>query len=177
MLDNYFNELNKREQQAYLYGRSEYEVEIVKWLNTKYDEITQETKLGVSAEVVLNNFMASLSDKIQIEVWEGQNKKQLMEEMKMKSELFEIVNLKDDMEILQEKFDDLIQSNRWLIEDHFEADRLKSNDEMMKHGVGYYEQRIRLTQSQKLLEVYQKEMDELILKLDSELNKLNEEGA
>lgn len=78
MLDNYFNELNKREQQAYLYGRSEYEVEIVKWLNTKYDEITQETKLGVSAEVVLNNFMASLSDKIQIEVWEGQNKKQLM---------------------------------------------------------------------------------------------------
>ncbi len=80
MLDNYFNELNKCEQQAYLYGRSEYEVEIVKWLNTKYDEITQETKLGVSAEVVLNNFMASLSDKIQIEVWEGQNKKQLMED-------------------------------------------------------------------------------------------------
>lgn len=80
MLDNYFNELNKREQQAYLYGRSEYEVEIVKWLNTKYDEITQETKLGVSAEVVLNNFMASLSDKIQIEVWEGQNKKQFMED-------------------------------------------------------------------------------------------------
>ena len=100
-----------------------------------------------------------------------------MEEMKMKSELFEIVNLKDDMEILQEKFDDLIQSNQWLIEEHFESDRLKSKVEMMKHGIGYYEQRIRLTQSQKLLEVYQKEMDELILKLDSELNKLNEEGA
>lgn len=95
----------------------------------------------------------------------------------MKSELFELVNLKYDMEILQEKFDDLIQSNRWLIEVHFKAGRLKSNDEMMKHGVGYYEQRIRLTQSQKLLEVYQKEMDELILKLDSELNKLHEEGA
>ncbi|WP_158258842.1 DUF1474 family protein [Mammaliicoccus sciuri] len=47
----------------------------------------------------------------------------------MKSELFEIVFLKNDMEILQEKFDDLIQSNRWLIEDHFEADRLISNDE------------------------------------------------
>ncbi|PTK00481.1 DUF1474 family protein [Mammaliicoccus sciuri] len=95
----------------------------------------------------------------------------------MKSELFELVNLKYDMEILQEKFDDLIQSNRWLIEGHFESDRLKSKDEMMKHGIRYYEQRIRLTQSQKLLEVYQKEMDELILKLDSELNKLNEEGA
>lgn len=95
----------------------------------------------------------------------------------MKSELFEIVNLKDDMEILQEKFDDLIQSNQWLIEGHFKSDRLKSKDEMMKHGIAYYEQRIRLTQSQKLLEVYQKEMDELILKLDSELNKLNEEGA
>ncbi|MEB7394298.1 type II toxin-antitoxin system toxin TscT [Mammaliicoccus sciuri] len=95
----------------------------------------------------------------------------------MKSELFEIVNLKDDMEILQEKFDDLIQSNQWLIEGHFESERLKSKDEMMKHAVGYYEQRIRLTQSQKLLEVYQKEMDELIFKLDSELNKLHEEGA
>ncbi len=95
----------------------------------------------------------------------------------MKNELFEIINLKDDMEILQEKFDDLIQSNNWFIEEHFESDRLKSKDEMMKHGIGCYEQRIRLTQSQKLLEVYQKEMDELILKLDSELNKLNEEGA
>lgn len=95
----------------------------------------------------------------------------------MKSELFKIINLKDDMEVLQEKFDDLIQSNQWLIEEHFKSDRLKSKDEMMKHGIGYYEQRIRLTQSQKLLEVYQKEMDELILKLDSELNKLHEEGA
>lgn len=95
----------------------------------------------------------------------------------MKSELFELVNLKYDMEILQQKFDDLIQSNQWLIEGHFESDRLKSKDEMMKHGIGYYEQRIRLTQSQILLEVYQKEMNELIFKLDSELNKLNEEGA
>lgn len=95
----------------------------------------------------------------------------------MKSELFELVNLKYDMEILQEKFDDLIQSNQWLIDEYFVADRLKSKDEMMKHGIGYYEQRIRLTQSQKLLEVYQKEMDELIFKLDSELNKLHEEGA
>lgn len=95
----------------------------------------------------------------------------------MKSELFELVNLKYDMEILQEKFDDLIQSNQWLIEGHFGSDRLKSKDEMMKHGIGYYEQRIRLTQSQKLLEVYQKEMDELIFKLDSELNKLHEEGV
>ncbi|OOV77454.1 type II toxin-antitoxin system toxin TscT [Mammaliicoccus fleurettii] len=95
----------------------------------------------------------------------------------MNSELFEIINLKDDMDILQEKFEDLIQSNQWLIDEHFVADRLKSKDEMMKHGIGYHEQRIRLTQSQKLLEVYQKEMDELILKLDSELNKLNEEGA
>lgn len=95
----------------------------------------------------------------------------------MNSELFEIINLKADMEILQEKFDDLIQSNNWFIEEHFESNRLKSKDEVMKHGIGYYEQRVGLTQSQKLLEVYQKEMDELILKLDSELNKLNEEGA
>lgn len=79
MADNYFNELNDREKQAYLYGRSEYEVEIVKWLNTKYSETTKEVKSGVNAETVLNDFMASLSDKIQIEVWEGTNKKQLME--------------------------------------------------------------------------------------------------
>ncbi len=79
MADNYFNELNDREKQAYLYGRSEYEVEIVKWLNTKYSEITKEVKSGVNAETVLNDFMASLSDKIQIEVWEGTNKNQIME--------------------------------------------------------------------------------------------------
>lgn len=79
MLDNYFSELNELEKQAYLYGRSEYEVEIVKWLNSKYSEITQNINSGASAEAVLKDFMASLSDKIQIEVWEGGNKNQLME--------------------------------------------------------------------------------------------------
>ena len=92
----------------------------------------------------------------------------------MDEKLLGIMDLKSDMEILKEKFEDLIQSNQWLIEGHFESYRLKSKYEMIKHGTGYYEQRIRLTQSQKLLEVYQKEMDELISELDTELGKLKE---
>ena len=80
MLDNYFNELSDQEKYAYLYGRSLYEVEMCKWLSNKTTEITKDLKEGKNAETLLDDFLTTLADKIQIEVWEGQiQKKQLME--------------------------------------------------------------------------------------------------
>ena len=80
MLGNYFNELSDQEKYAYLYGRSLYEVEMCKWLSNKTTEITKDLKEGKNAETLLDDFLTTLADKIQIEVWEGQiQKKQLME--------------------------------------------------------------------------------------------------
>lgn len=80
MIDNYFNELSYQEKYAYLYGRSLYEVEMCKWLSNKTTEITKDLKEGKNAETLLDDFLTTLADKIQIEVWEGQiQKKQLME--------------------------------------------------------------------------------------------------
>lgn len=80
MLDNYFNELSDQEKYAYLYGRSLYEVEMCKWLSNKTTEITKDLKEGKNAETLLDDFLTTLADKIQIEVWKGQiQKKQLME--------------------------------------------------------------------------------------------------
>ena len=80
MTNNYFNELSYQEKYAYLYGRSLYEVEMCKWLSNKTTEITKDLKEGKNAETLLDDFLTTLADKIQIEVWEGQiQKKQLME--------------------------------------------------------------------------------------------------
>lgn len=92
----------------------------------------------------------------------------------MKNKLFNIENIKFNMDVLQDRMEDLIQSSYWLIEDQFDKNRLESKDEVINHGLGYAEQRIRLCQSVILLQTYKKEMDEFIRELDSEINKLKE---
>ncbi|MEX6015008.1 DUF1474 family protein [Mammaliicoccus sciuri] len=92
----------------------------------------------------------------------------------MRNNLWEIKNLKYHMDVLQSKMKDLIRSNYWLLEDYFEDEELKTKADVMKHGLSYLEQRIKLNQSITLLQTYKKEMDDLIAKLDSEINKLKE---
>lgn len=86
--------------------------------------------------------------------------------------LFEIENLKADMDVLQDRMDDLIQSSYWFLEDFFEDERLESKDDAMNHAFAYVEQKIRLNQSVTLLQTYKKEMDSMLLKLDEEIGKL-----
>lgn len=83
--------------------------------------------------------------------------------------LFNIENLKADMDVLQDKMEDLIQSSYWFLEDHFEDGRLENKDKVLNHGLGYIEQRIRLNQSLILLQTYKKEMDSMLLELDKEI--------
>lgn len=90
----------------------------------------------------------------------------------MKINTFEIENLKADMDVLQNRMDDLIQSSYWFLEDHFEDGRLENKDEVLKHGLGYIEQRIRLNQSLTLLETYKKEMDSMLLELDKQIQEI-----
>lgn len=93
----------------------------------------------------------------------------------MKNKLFNIENIKFNMDVLQDRMQDLIDSYYWLIEDRFDKHRLESKDEVMNHGLGYAEQRIRLCQSVILLQTYKKEMDEFVQELDSEVKKLKKE--
>ncbi|MEB5686665.1 type II toxin-antitoxin system toxin TscT [Mammaliicoccus lentus] len=86
--------------------------------------------------------------------------------------LFNIENLKADMDVLQDKMEDLIQSSYWFLEDYFEDERLESKDDAMNHAFAYVEQKIKLNQSVTLLQTYKKEMDSMLLELDKEIQEI-----
>lgn len=95
----------------------------------------------------------------------------------MDKKMLGILDIKSDLEILKDKISDLVDSNYYLIEDYFEQRQLENRKEVENFALSYREIRIKTNQSQELLLLYKKEMQALLKKLDSELNKLNEEGA
>lgn len=95
----------------------------------------------------------------------------------MDKKMLGILDIKSDLEILKDKISDLVDSNYYLIEDFFEQRQLENRKEVENFALSYREIRIKTNQSQELLLLYKKEMQALLKKLDSELNKLNEEGA
>lgn len=92
----------------------------------------------------------------------------------MKNNLWAIENIKSDIDILQRKISDLVESNFYIIEDYFEDDHLENMKEVEIFGLSYREIRIKVTQSQELLLLYKNQMAKLVKELDSELGKLKE---
>lgn len=90
----------------------------------------------------------------------------------MKNNLWAIENIKSDIDILQGKISDLVESNYYIIEDYFEDDKLESMKEVEYFGLAYREIKIKVTQSQELLLLYKNEMAKLVTQLDEELGKL-----
>ncbi|MCE3022728.1 DUF1474 family protein [Staphylococcus pasteuri] len=76
----------------------------------------------------------------------------------------QIVNLFEETEIIKEKYEDLLQSFRWFIEDYFNHERGHSltKDEALIHGVSYHEHRIRVEQFYELLSIYNYELSNII---------------
>lgn len=95
----------------------------------------------------------------------------------MNKRMLGILDIKSDLEILKDKISDLVETNYYLIEDYFEQRQLENRKEVENFALSYREIRIKTNQSQELLLLYKKEMQTLLKNLDSELNKLNEEGA
>ncbi|UXV32007.1 type II toxin-antitoxin system toxin TscT [Mammaliicoccus sciuri] len=95
----------------------------------------------------------------------------------MNKKILGILGIKSDLEILKDKISDLVETNYYLIEDYFEQRQLENRKEVENFALSYREIRIKTNQSQELLLLYKKEMQALLKNLDSELNKLNEEGA
>lgn len=77
---------------------------------------------------------------------------------------WELRNLFDDLEVVQEKIDDVITSFAWFDEEYFthEPKHVLSKDEILAHGYRYHEHRIQNTQTIDLLIMYQKEFNEVI---------------
>lgn len=95
----------------------------------------------------------------------------------MDKKMLGILDIRSDLEILKDKISDLVETNYYLIEDYFEQRQLENRKEVENFALSYREIRIKTNQSQELLLLYKKEMQALLKNLDSELNKLNEEGA
>ncbi|EJD77784.1 DUF1474 family protein [Staphylococcus epidermidis] len=77
---------------------------------------------------------------------------------------WDLRNLFDDLEVVQEKIDDVITSFAWFDEEYFthEPKHVLSKDEILAHGYRYHEHRIQNTQTIDLLIMYQKEFNEVI---------------
>lgn len=92
----------------------------------------------------------------------------------MDKKMLGILDIKSDLEILKDKISDLVDSNYYLIEDYFEQRQLENRKEVENFALSYREIRIKTNQSQELLLLYKREMQALLIKLDSELNDLKE---
>ncbi|MEB8067690.1 type II toxin-antitoxin system toxin TscT [Mammaliicoccus fleurettii] len=92
----------------------------------------------------------------------------------MTNNMWAIENIKSEIDILQHKISDLVESNFYIIEDYLEKDQLENMKEVQHFGMAYREIRIKFTQSQELLLLYKNEMAKLVAELDSEIKKLKE---
>lgn len=90
----------------------------------------------------------------------------------MGNKLFEIENLKCDMDVLQSRLSDLVESSYWYAEDFYDDETLESQDEVIRHGLTYRQRRIILNQSITLLQTYNNEMASMLLELDKEIQKV-----
>ncbi|MCJ0913161.1 DUF1474 family protein [Mammaliicoccus sciuri] len=90
----------------------------------------------------------------------------------MENNLWEIENIKSDLNILKDKISDLVQSNFYITEDYFESECLEDKEDVGRFGLSYRELRIKTNQSHELLLIYQKEMAKLVKRLDEELSKI-----
>lgn len=90
----------------------------------------------------------------------------------MENNLWEIENIKSDLNILKDKISDLVQSNFYITEDYFESECLEDKEDVDRFGLSYRELRIKTNQSHELLLIYQKEMAKLVKRLDEELSKI-----
>lgn len=90
----------------------------------------------------------------------------------MNNNLWEIENIKSDLNILKDKISDLVQSNFYITEDYFQDEHLGDKEDLDRFGLSYRELRIKTNQSHELLLIYQKEMAKLVKRLDEELIKI-----
>lgn len=77
---------------------------------------------------------------------------------------WETRNLIDEFELVKEKYQDLMRSQGWFIEDYLihESSHKLTKDEAITHGMKYHEHRINIKQFDELLRVYTKELSDII---------------
>ena len=77
---------------------------------------------------------------------------------------WELRNLFDDLEVVQEKINDVVTSFVWFDDEYFKYDsgHVLTKDEILKHGYKYHEHRCYITQHIDLLSMYLKELDTVL---------------
>ncbi|MDT3949757.1 type II toxin-antitoxin system toxin TscT [Staphylococcus haemolyticus] len=77
---------------------------------------------------------------------------------------WDLRNLFDDLEVVQEKINDVVTSFVWFNDDYFthEPNYVLNKEDILNHGYRYHEHRIKNAQTIDLMMMYQKEFGELI---------------
>lgn len=80
---------------------------------------------------------------------------------------WELANVKEDLEVLKQKYDFLLSTHSWFGDDMFKFDRIpETKSELMTCAYGYDEARIHHQQTFDLMHCYLKEFEELIQRLN-----------
>ena len=82
------------------------------------------------------------------------------------------VNLLDictEFEILKDKLDDLQTVHGYFADNYFTERVLQTKSDLMRHGIGYQEQRIKTDQINELMRLYVTEFESIIKQLKTEV--------
>ncbi|ARJ17272.1 DUF1474 family protein [Staphylococcus lugdunensis] len=79
----------------------------------------------------------------------------------------ELRNSFDDLEVVQEKINDVVTSFVWFDDEYFKYDgnHTLTNDQIKMHGWKYHEHRIKNTQVIDLMLMYMKDFDDIMKKI------------
>lgn len=80
---------------------------------------------------------------------------------------WELRNLFDDLEVVQEKINDVVTSFVWFDDEYFahEPNHMLTKKEIYTHGWKYHEHRIKNTQVIDLMLMYMKDFDDIMKKI------------
>lgn len=80
---------------------------------------------------------------------------------------WELRNLFDDLEVVQEKINDVVTSFVWFDDEYFthEPNHVLTDKEVNTHGLKYHEHRIKNTQVIDLMLMYMRDFDDIMKKI------------
>lgn len=90
---------------------------------------------------------------------------------------WELANVKEELEVLKQKYDFLLSTHSWFGDDMFKFEgRPETKSDLMTYAYGYHEARIHHQQTSDLMHGYLKEFEELIQRLKEIEKALSDES-
>lgn len=94
----------------------------------------------------------------------------------MKTNLLDLKNVKCDLDVIQERIEELSYTNDWFKDEYYSLEDLNTEKKISRFICGYNEQRIKLDQANTLLRVYKDELSDALEELENKIAELDKVG-